>query len=281
MKKAFCFFMSVLLVLSLTTTAFAASSEEDAKQAVVNYMVAINSQIGYYMTAEEESVLADQVDASAQVYCNQYGITMEEAYNQLLEELQTSLPLSEGMQARSGGGELKSLPSATAGDIFYVDSNSAWNHVGLYQTSTVIVEAMPDDGVQFWSIYNQESYQEPVENPADNSNDSCILRVSSLSSTTRGNVATWPSNNITAGTPYDYDFLNNKSDYYTVNMGTTDMPNYVTYPESDAYNCSELVWKAFKKVASVDLDNNGGLGVYPNDIYNSSLTVSVNSTWWQ
>lgn len=281
MKKVFCFFMSVLLVLSLTTTAFAASSEEDAKQAVVNYMVAINSQIGYYMTDEEESVLADQVDASAQVYCNQYGITMEEAYNQLLEELQISLPLSEGMQARSGGGELKRLPSATAGDIFFVDSNSAWNHVGLYQTSTIIVEAMPDDGVQFWSIYNQESYQEPVENPADNSNDSCILRVSSLSSTTRGNVATWPSNNITEGTPYDYDFLNNKSDYYTVNMGTTDMPNYVTYPESDAYNCSELVWKAFKKVASVDLDNNGGLGVYPNDIYNSSLTVSVNSTWWQ
>lgn len=282
MKKVLCLVMSVVLALSLATTAFASStSEEDAKKNVIDYMVAINNQIGYSLTESEEAILSDQVQTSAEMYCEQYDISMEQAYTQMLTELRESLPLVPGVQARSGSNETKRLPVATTGDIFFVDSNSAWNHVGLYQSATVIVESMPADGVQFWSIYNTESYQSPVQKAADGSNDSCILRVTSLSQDTRNNVAGWPDRNVPVGTPYDYDFFNNKADFYMVNIGSLDMPYYVTYPESDAYNCSELVWKAFKNAAGVDLDNNGGLGVYPNDIYNSGLTVKVNTTWWQ
>lgn len=282
MKKVISLLLVIVLLMTSATSVFAAtSSEEDLKADVVDYMVAVNAQIGYFMSDEELLVLSDQVQASAVSYSDQYDISMEQAYAMLLSELQTSLPLSEGIQSRSGSAALKQLPTATTGDIFFVDSDSAWNHVGLYQSTAIIVESMPADGVQFWSIYSQESYQAPVTDPADGSNDSCILRVSSLSQTSRNSAAVWPRNNVTAGTPYDYDFLNNKADFYMVNQGSLDMPYYVTYPESDAYNCSELVWKAFKKTAGVDLDHNGGLGVYPNDIYNSSLTDKTNTTWWQ
>lgn len=31
-------------------------------------------------------------------------------------------------------------------------------------------------------------------------------------------------------------------------------------------NCSELVWLAFQRVANIDMDKDGGPGVYPKDI---------------
>ena len=40
-----------------------------------------------------------------------------------------------------------------------------------------------------------------------------------------------------------------------------------------------VFWKAYKKAASIDLDSNGGLGVYPNDIRASSLVTVVNDQW--
>ncbi len=42
----------------------------------------------------------------------------------------------------------------------------------------------------------------------------------------------------------------------------------------DVLNCSEFVWKAYKRAVNIDLDNDGGLGVYPLDIRNSPLTLT-------
>lgn len=41
------------------------------------------------------------------------------------------------------------------------------------------------------------------------------------------------------------------------------------------YNCSSLVWAAwmYASTSNVDIDGNGGLGVYPEDIWKSSKTV--------
>ena len=44
-------------------------------------------------------------------------------------------------------------------------------------------------------------------------------------------------------------------------------------------NRPPVFWKAYKKAASIDLDSNGGLGVYPNDIRASSLVTVVNDQW--
>lgn len=38
-------------------------------------------------------------------------------------------------------------------------------------------------------------------------------------------------------------------------------------------NCSQLVWAAYKEFG-VDIDGNGGHGVYPSDIKDSSLTTT-------
>ena len=43
-------------------------------------------------------------------------------------------------------------------------------------------------------------------------------------------------------------------------------------PHGSTMNCSQLVWVAFKEGADVDLDGNGGPGVYPYDIRDSELT---------
>lgn len=39
-------------------------------------------------------------------------------------------------------------------------------------------------------------------------------------------------------------------------------------------NCSQLVWVAYMEAAGIDLDSNGGPGVYPYDIRDSSYTVT-------
>lgn len=39
---------------------------------------------------------------------------------------------------------------------------------------------------------------------------------------------------------------------------------------TDYYNCSQLVWCAYKQTSNIDLDSNLGFGVYPSDIISSS-----------
>ena len=42
---------------------------------------------------------------------------------------------------------------------------------------------------------------------------------------------------------------------------------------SDNYNCSQLVWASYKSADSnIDLDADGGSGVYPKDIADSPMT---------
>ncbi len=40
----------------------------------------------------------------------------------------------------------------------------------------------------------------------------------------------------------------------------------------EVVNCSQLVWLAYREATGIDLDANGGLGVYPTDLTNSALT---------
>lgn len=44
---------------------------------------------------------------------------------------------------------------------------------------------------------------------------------------------------------------------------------------TDSWYCSKLVWKAYKVVLNIDIDDNGGLIVYPEDILNSSYLVGI------
>lgn len=60
MKRALSQLLVVVLLRTSATSVFAATSyEEDLKADVVDYMVAVNAQIGYFMSDEELLVLAD------------------------------------------------------------------------------------------------------------------------------------------------------------------------------------------------------------------------------
>lgn len=271
MKKICSWLLAISMLLGVSTVAMA-EGEESIQTELVEYMIQVNQQLGLVLTESEIEQLEITVEQAAKKYSEAEGITMAEAYDKLLEEAMNGAPLLSASELSAYASRTVVLPTASTGAIFFIDSESAWNHVGLYTSSTYIVESMPEDGVQYWKYNDPEAYQNVVTNPADGVNDSCIMTVDTTTSKRKA-AAAWPGENIEAGTPYDYDFLDNKQDYYTSGANTTKS-------ELDALNCSELVWKAYKKAANIDLDGNGGLGVYPNDVLDSDNTTKVQGNWW-
>lgn len=148
-----------------------------------------------------------------------------------------------------GGGEYQ-LDTSTKGYIFYQPA-STWvvinhGHTGIYYSSTEIVEAAnPDDGVRKAPVSTRK-----VDSGAK------IQFVKSTSTTQDTNAANWASNRV--GNSYNNYFFSNKS-----------------CGDKDDYNCSQLVWCAFKTAANLDLDSDGGYGVYPRDIRDSNLVGTV------
>ena len=251
---------------------------------IVEYVEERNAMDGLYMTEDQIQMMKESLNISAQNYSEDLGISLDEAIQLIYTEVFTeaSETVSSPENSVKGGvtrdyPDSVILPPASKEAIFFMDTNFTWNHVGIYENTYFIVEAMPSDGVQFWVLSAPGAIQENIRNATDNA--SCVLIVSTTDAN-KNAAAAWPYANITAGTPYDWDFVDNKSDTYYAYSPY--LNTYVAFPESDAYNCSELVWKAYKKsAAGIDLDSDGGLGVYPNDIYNSSLTSVTQLRWWE
>ncbi|RSN49474.1 hypothetical protein DMC64_02615 [Amycolatopsis sp. WAC 04197] len=132
------------------------------------------------------------------------------------------------------------------GDIFHSAASTAWvkhNHVGIYYTTKTIVEA-PGGDHKSWS---RTASTHRVCGPA-------YKMYVKAAQSSRNNAANYAYNSL-RGKPYDLSFFNNKSN------GDANL------------NCSELVWKAYKRAANIELDSNGGPGVYPDDIKNDGSTV--------
>lgn len=70
---------------------------------------------------------------------------------------------------------------------------------------------------------------------------------------TKDSVADWANENL-LGRPYNSNFAVNK------------------FGSFSALNCSQLVWHAYDVAAGIDLDSNGGVGVYPYNIKDSEHT---------
>jgi hypothetical protein len=51
-------------------------------------------------------------------------------------------------------------------------------------------------------------------------------------------------------------------------------PNTIKTGHVGAKNCSKLVWGAYLLKAGLDIDKNGGAGVYPRDMRDSGHTVT-------
>lgn len=69
-----------------------------------------------------------------------------------------------------------------------------------------------------------------------------------------------PTGRTAASVSYSYNFATNRT---TSCIGDK--------------NCSKLVWCAFKEKAKIDIDKDGGLGVYPVDIRDSPMFLTLKS----
>ncbi|QFU92739.1 hypothetical protein YIM_37910 [Amycolatopsis sp. YIM 10] len=131
------------------------------------------------------------------------------------------------------------------GDVFHSYAQTAvfkHNHIGIYYTTNTIVEA-PGKGQKSKSVTASTLkkcgpiYKMYVE----------------AKQSSRDKAANYAYNNL-RDKEYDSNFVTNKTSNNT------------------KLNCSELVWKAYKKAVDIELDGDGGLGVFPNDIKNDGST---------
>lgn len=132
------------------------------------------------------------------------------------------------------------------GDVFHSYAKTTvfkHNHVGIYYTTKTIVEA-PGSGSKSRSVTASTLkkcgpiYKMFVDTKQSN----------------RDKAANHAYDKF-RGLAYDTNFYDNKDN------------------SNGKLNCSELVWKAYKHGANIDLDGDGGEGVYPDNIKDDSSTV--------
>jgi len=145
-------------------------------------------------------------------------------------------------QAVGGSGDKTERLSASryAGDIFWYDSMT--DHVGLYSKTTWIIEA-PGTGKVVTELLAEDK-------PAPVNTSKMYVNVSQAK---RDASVAWARTK--KGKPYNNNFAFNR------------------IVEHATYNCSQLVWAAYTKSAGIDLDSNGGTGVYPGNIRGSKYNV--------
>lgn len=186
------------------------------------------------------------------------GVSTDALIDRLLEEARAArspgapprqLPTLGATTRDSLTGSIALGSGARKGDVFYSPVSFAgvtFGHSGIYYSTTTIVEA-PGRGHRSWSA------------PASQT------RVAS--GTVKQSVSTTTANRNAAAN-YAYNNLRNR--LYNVNFAMNKTKN-------GAMNCSQLVWVAYYEAAGLDLDSNGGKGVYPSDIKNSRHTATYST----
>jgi uncharacterized protein YycO len=192
----------------------------------------------------------------------QYAKSQKLSKDEIIEQIHSELmkDKNEGDEVAEQNGNEKSgavifggsagtytLPMSSKGNIYYTDSYTAYynhGHVGMYSASDKLVEAVPGDGVRQIK-YNGRNVEK----------NSLVQKVN-VSSTQKSNAADWAVTRV--GESYSFNFATNR---LTSHYGDK--------------NCSKLLWSAFTLKAGIDIDDNGGLGVYPRDITSSSYTSTI------
>lgn len=154
----------------------------------------------------------------------------------------------KGVSILGGNAGSKIVGSSAKGNFYYTPSETAYldhGHVGLFYTSTVIVEAVPSAGVRLIDA---------DERKVDSSG--AVVKSITASETVHKNATSWARSQV--GQSYSYNFVNNRNtDHY------------------GAKNCSKLIWSAYKIYGNLDLDVDKGLGVYPRDVRDAPGTKLV------
>lgn len=246
MKKWFVFVF--ILLLAVPAQSFAAVSDVTTKDILAIYDEVTEAELLQQISETAAKLNISEEEVTKQIY-------EELSYQAKLSKLEESATLSKKsgdfttMSTDKGNGTY-TLGSSSKGDIFYETASTAGiqhGHVGIYYSSSTLVESLPSTGVR--SLARTNKLVDPGAR---------IQAVYSnyASSTQKSNAANWAYGRI--GENYSYNFFNNRS---TSCIGDK--------------NCSKLVWCAYLQTVGIDLDGNGGLGVYPKDIRDSSLVYTI------
>ncbi len=156
---------------------------------------------------------------------------------------------SKKMNTLGASGGTVSVGNSNMGDFFYTGSYTAYlnhGHVGMYYSSNTIVESVPGDGVRTISTTSRKV----------DKGDAVVKSVNT--SWQNKNDAAWWAKDRVGKDSYSYNFATNRS---TTHYG--------------AKNCSKLIWSAYKLHGGLDLDKDGGAGVYPRDVRDAKQTSTI------
>ncbi|MFV0379558.1 MAG: hypothetical protein ACK5KQ_01855 [Anaerorhabdus sp.] len=244
MNKIKKIFFATLLVISTGFFSQTFYAEEDSNNEYENIIEEIAKLTGAPENAVEESV--NEIATSENLEkLNVAKILLKDMENEMLE-VDTRKP-------KTKKGE--TIPSLQVGDIYYSKVKTSFynhGHVWIYNKESSIVHA-PGPGLKVRVTY--------VSDIPSESGD-LILGVSSYANgttrtslTKREDAAAWAKSKEES--PYAYT-VDNKS------CGDND------------YNCSQLVWCAYKKTGdNRDLDSDGTWFVSPADIKDSKWTFVI------
>ncbi|AUZ28525.1 YiiX/YebB-like N1pC/P60 family cysteine hydrolase [Bacillus cabrialesii] len=201
----------------------------------------------------QPGITPEEVMKSASQIAKQQNVKQDVILKQFYKEITADkaegdrLAKESGMSIMGGSSGTKKLPTSAKGNIYYTNSYTAYynhGHVGMYSAADKIVESVPSDGVR-QIAYNARDVE-----------DNSIVQTVNVTSSQKTSAADWAVSKV--GDPYSFNFVNNR------NTG-----------HDGAKNCSKLLWSAFLLKAGIDIDSNGGLGVYPRDITSSSYTATI------
>lgn len=200
-----------------------------------------------------------ELKTSLTEYANENGLTLDQATNKALAEGRQSVaeaaPVANVSSMRAGVAVAASSsvgarninlgPAKQGGDVFVAPAGIGFvnhGHAGIFTSKTVFVEAPGKD-----------KKSRSVSSATYKVGKGAVKQQVNHIASARSNAANRAKTLV--GKNYNMNFAVNKS------ATGRDM------------NCSQLVWAAYKLVdRSIDLDGNGGLGVYPFDIRDSGRT---------
>ncbi|MBK5431785.1 hypothetical protein ACFVWC_17940 [Bacillus mycoides] len=196
------------------------------------------------------SELLSSIDEMAKNTGNTKDAIAEQIYKELkADEALGTKEANEKVKTLGAGGGTVSVGNSNMGDFFYTGSYTAYlnhGHVGMYYSSNTIVESVPDNGVRTLSTTARKV----------DKGDAVVKSINT--SWQNKNDAAWWAKDRVGKDGYSYNFATNRS---TTHYG--------------AKNCSKLIWSAYKLNGGLDLDKDGGAGVYPRDVRDAKQTSTI------
>ncbi|WP_432354385.1 YiiX/YebB-like N1pC/P60 family cysteine hydrolase [Sporosarcina sp. A2] len=233
-----------ILALTLTTTMLFSQAGIVSANSGVDEILKLQPDISEQELLQDVRMIASNTGQSEQSILDQIYTELK---NDQKKGNKEKSELS-GRSAYGATGGTVSVGSSAKGNFYYTPSQTAYlnhGHVGMYYTSTTIVESVPSAGVRTISTTARK---------VDSSG--AMVKSVTTSSANRTNAANWANSQV--GKSYSYNFATNRSTAHTGDK-----------------NCSKLIWSAYKLNGGLDLDVDGGLGVYPRDVRDAKSTALV------